>query len=151
MEWRINLHARMVQHRRICYIQWTDNINKCQLFSGVECNSKSRWMRRLQECYNKVCYFSMSLHLSHGFKLSFKKSDFWGFWLFIWKIMNIWIHICVKHRKLCYIYEIIAKNARKREHPPLTNVPSAKCSFLSISLMVHFSVVDVPFFLHFLL
>ena len=35
------------------------------------------------------------------------------FRLFIWKIMNIWIHMCVKHRKLCYIYEIKAKNAKK--------------------------------------
>ena len=61
---------------------------------------------------NYVCYFSMSLNLSLGFELSFKKSDFWGFRLFIWKIINIWIHICVKHRKLCHIYEIIAKNAK---------------------------------------
>ena len=65
---------------------------------------------------NKYGYpHAVILHLSHGFKLSFKKSWFlWGFQLFIWKIINIWLHICVKHRKLCYIYEIKAKMQKKR-------------------------------------
>ena len=85
-----------------------------------------------------VCYFSMSL----SFKLSFKKWDFWGFRLFTWKIMNIWIHICVKHRQLCYIYEIKPKNAKKG--PCATEkCPICQNSFLSNWQM---GVVNGPFF-----
>ena len=68
-----------------------------------------------------VCYFSTSLSLFLNFKLSFKKWDFWGFRLFEYT----WIHICAKHRKLWQIYEIIAKNAKKREHSPLKNLAFA--------------------------
>ena len=79
---------------------------------------------------------AVCLSLSYGFKLSFKKSWFFlGFRLFIWKIMNIWIHICVKHRKLWYIYEIIAKNAEEREHLPLKNVPFANLIKMKIFII----------------
>ena len=80
------------------------------------------------------------LHLSHGFKLSFKESWFlWGFQLFIWKIMNIWIHICVKHRKLCYIYEIVAKNAKKKG-----TFTTEKCTICQIFIFI--SLVNGTFF-----
>ena len=102
---------------------------------------------------NKYGYpHAVILHLSHGFKLSFKKSWFlWGFQLFIWKIINIWIHICVKHRKLCYIYEIIAKKAKKER-----TFATEKCTIHQIDKNENlangtFFSSECSLFLHFLL
>ena len=80
-----------------------------------------------------VCYFSVILSLSNGFKSEsefkseFQKIGFLGFlviYLKDYEYLNT--YICVKHRKLCYIYEIIAKNAKKG------NICTEKCTIHQI-------------------
>ena len=61
------------------------------------------------------CPHAVILSLSNGFKLSFKKSCFFLGFLVIhlkdYEYLNT--YICLKHRELWYIYEIIAKNEKK--------------------------------------